>query len=234
MHEKMKMMNMNTSRRPSLQIINTSTDVDCTKDVRFRRSFRSLIECMVPACCAFPTTLHDHPHHPNPNPITSTTTVTATFFGHRRGHVSFCIQDHHHPHHPLLLLLEFSIPTTILAREMQHGLLRVALECDGPAKPSASGGGAGLFDVPVWALYCNGKKAGFAVRRHVSEGDWRVLKMMKSVSVGAGVIPGEEEEMMYLRARFERVVGSVDSESFHMINPVGSSGQELSVFFMRS
>ncbi|KAK1282416.1 hypothetical protein QJS10_CPB22g01553 [Acorus calamus] len=162
MHEKMKMMNMNTSRRPSLQIINTSTDVDCTKDVRFRRSFRSLVECMVPACCAFPTTLHDNPHHPNPNPTTSTTTVTATFFGHRRGHVSFCIQDHHHhhPHHPLLLL-EFSIPTTTLAREMQHGLLRITLECDRPVKPSASGGGgAGLFDIPVWAMYCNGRRRG--------------------------------------------------------------------------
>jgi hypothetical protein len=26
----------------------------------------------------------------------------------------------------------------------------------------------------------------------------------------------------------------VDSESFHMINPVGSSGQELSIFLVRS
>lgn len=68
--------------------------------------------------------------------------------------------------------------------------------------------------------------------------DVAVLKLMQSVSVGAGVLPlptGEAGDLlMYLRASFERVVGSADSESFHMINPVGSSGQELSVFLLRS
>jgi len=69
--------------------------------------------------------------------------------------------------------------------------------------------------------------------------DVAVLKLMQSVSVGAGVLPmaGTGEAgglLMYLRASFERVVGSVDSESFHMINPVGSSGQELSIFLVRS
>lgn len=70
--------------------------------------------------------------------------------------------------------------------------------------------------------------------------DAAVLRLMRSVSVGAGVLPAEgkaEEDtgdLMYLRASFERVIGSGDSESFHMINPVGSSGQELSVFLLRS
>lgn len=70
--------------------------------------------------------------------------------------------------------------------------------------------------------------------------DATVLKLMQSVSVGAGVLPvapakaEDEGDLMYLRASFDRVIGSADSESFHMINPVGSSGQELSVFLLRS
>lgn len=70
--------------------------------------------------------------------------------------------------------------------------------------------------------------------------DATVLKLMQLVSVGAGVLPvaskmeGSNGDLMYLRASFERVIGSVDSESFHMINPSGSSGQELSIFLLRS
>lgn len=65
----------------------------------------------------------------------------------------------------------------------------------------------------------------------MNDSDVAVFKLMHKVSVGAGVLEGD---VMYLRASFERVIGSMDSESFHMINPVGSSGQELSVFFLRS
>jgi uncharacterized protein (TIGR01570 family) len=87
-------------------------------------------------------------------------------------------------------------------------------------------------------MYCNGRKVGFAIRRKMSVSDVAVLKLMQSVSVGAGVLPlaaGEAGDLlMYLRASFDRVVGSADSESFHMINPVGSSGQELSIFLLRS
>lgn len=71
--------------------------------------------------------------------------------------------------------------------------------------------------------------------------DSEVLRLMRSVSAGAGVLPMRptksedgDGELMYLRAGFERVIGSVDSESFHMINPLGSSGQELSIFLLRS
>ncbi|CAK9183438.1 unnamed protein product [Ilex paraguariensis] len=62
----------------------------------------------------------------------------------------------------------------------------------------------------------------------------RVLRLMQSVSVGAGVLPvapkSEDGDVMYLRASFQRVIGLANSESFHMINPDGSSGQELSIF----
>lgn len=80
---------------------------------------------------------------------------------------------------------------------------------------------------------------GYAVRRRPTKGDEEALQLMSSVVAGAGVIrrkemDGEVDELMYLRANFERVSGSSDSESFHLIDPEGNLGQELSIFFIRS
>ncbi|OWM85975.1 protein MIZU-KUSSEI 1-like [Punica granatum] len=240
----MRMIDLANQRGP-LGVIDTATAVECGREVRYRRSFRSLVECVVPCCglqtsddsdslstasIAESTTTHC-------SPTTATATVTGTFFGYRRGRVSFCLQDDTRNSSPLLLL-EFAVPTSYLAREMQYGFLRITLECN--RRAGAVGGGAGpLFEVPVWTMYCNGRKVGFAVRRQVGGGDAAVLRLMRSVSAGAGVLPvgpksGEDGDLLYLRAGFERVVGSADLESFHMINPVGSSGQELSIFLLRS
>ncbi|KAF9602871.1 hypothetical protein IFM89_031817 [Coptis chinensis] len=220
----MKMIDLGSQRGP-LRIIETPTDIDCAREVRFRRSFRSLVECMVPCCGFQPSELASN------SESTHGSTVTGTFFGYRKGRVSFCLQDDSRS--TPLLLLEFAIPTSYLAKEMQYGLLRIALECDRLKTRVDS-----LYSVRVWSLYCNGRKVGFAVRRQMTETDMAVLKLMKSVSVGAGVLPieqkSEEGELMYLRASFKRVIGSVNSESFHMINPVGSCGQELSIFLLRS
>lgn len=91
-------------------------------------------------------------------------------------------------------------------------------------------------------MYCNGRKCGYAVSRTCRELDLHVLRTVQSVSVGAGVIPmledgggcgGAEGELMYMRARFERVVGSRDSEAFYMLNPDGNGGPELSIFLLR-
>ncbi|OMP00921.1 hypothetical protein COLO4_12267 [Corchorus olitorius] len=226
--------------------MDTATSVECGREVRFRRSFRSLVECMVP-CCGFQPSSDDsvssdgessptHHHHGS-----STSTVTGTFFGYRKGRVSFCLQDQ--TRSSPLLLLEFAVPTAYLAREMQYGLLRIALECSDKSinvGSSSSSSSCSLYNVPIWSMYCNGRKVGFATRRQMSVNDAAVLKLMQSVSVGAGVLPlpssTEEDggDLMYLRATFERVVGSADSESFHMLNPVGSTGQELSIFLLRS
>lgn len=97
--------------------------------------------------------------------------------------------------------------------------------------------------VPVWTLFCNGKKLGFAVRRKATQEIRFILKIMQSTTVGAGVIPSGfgsrvgldgSEELMYMRANYECVVGGPDSESFHLINPDDCPGQELSIFLMRS
>ncbi|XP_020597845.1 protein MIZU-KUSSEI 1-like, partial [Phalaenopsis equestris] len=96
----------------------------------------------------------------------------------------------------------------------------------------------------TWRAYCNGKKCGYAVRRECGAADWRVLRAVEMVSMGAGVLPAAKEtagnggegegDMMYMRGRFERVVGSRDSEAFYMMNPDGNAGPELSIYLLRA
>lgn len=228
------MVDLGGQRGGPLRIIDAPTSVDCAREVRFRRSFRSLVECMVPCCGFFPTPPPSHADN-------TTTTVTGTFFGHRKGRrVSFCLQDDSRS--SPFLLLELGVPTAYLAKEMQHGSLRIALECDATSHQKARS--PSLYGVAAWSMYCNGRKLGYAVRRRPSEGDSAMLRGMRSVTMGAGVLPPpgfsaacdelEGDMVMYLRASFERVVGSKDSEAFHIINPVGSSAQELSIFLLRT
>ncbi|RLN22579.1 protein MIZU-KUSSEI 1-like [Panicum miliaceum] len=175
--------------------------------------------------------------------------LTGTLYGHRRGHVHLAFQVD--PRACPALLLELAAPTTSLVHEMASGLVRIALECDrakaAGAFPSAAaaatngGGGRKLVEEVVWRAYCNGKGCGYAVRRECGAADWRVLRALEAVSMGAGVIPaacgGGEGDVMYMRARFERVVGSRDSEAFYMMNPDsstgGNGGPELSIYLLR-
>ncbi|KAJ4835170.1 hypothetical protein Tsubulata_033839 [Turnera subulata] len=166
--------------------------------------------------------------------------VVGTLFGYRRGRVHFAFQDD--PKTSPAFLIELATPTSLLVREMASGLVRVALECE--KKPGKKAGK--LLEEPLWRTYCNGKKCGYATRRECRDEDWKVLKAVEPVSMGAGVLPAgsnnnggagaggpELGELMYMRARFERVVGSKDSEAFYMMNPDGSGGPELSVYLLR-
>ncbi|KAF7851477.1 hypothetical protein BT93_L3822 [Corymbia citriodora subsp. variegata] len=170
-------------------------------------------------------------------PRPSKTMVIGTIFGPRRGHVWFCVQHDRLSTKPSLLL-ELSIPTQQLVKEMQSSeLVRIALECSADSEPGL--GSCPLRSVPVWTLSCNGRKLGFATRRKASEQNRSMLKTMQSMTVGAGVIPSGtgsalSEEIMYMRANYEHVVGSADSESFHLINPDECPGQELSLFLLRT
>jgi uncharacterized protein (TIGR01570 family) len=98
---------------------------------------------------------------------------------------------------------------------------------------------AALVEEATWRAYCNGRKCGYAVRRECGADEWRVLRAVEPVSVGAGVLPdgddaaGGEGDLMYMRAKFERVVGSRDSEAFYMVNPDGGGGPELSIYLLR-
>jgi uncharacterized protein (TIGR01570 family) len=176
--------------------------------------------------------------------------LTGTLYGHRRGHVHLAFQVD--PRACPALLLELAAPTASLVREMASGLVRIALECDRakggagafPTTAAAArnaGGGSKLVEEKVWRAYCNGKGSGYAVRHECGAADWRVLRALEPVSMGAGVIPaacgGGEGDVMYMRARFQRVVGSRDSEAFYMMSPDSSAGSnggpELSIYLLR-
>ncbi|XP_022152244.1 protein MIZU-KUSSEI 1 [Momordica charantia] len=166
--------------------------------------------------------------------------VTGTLFGHRRGHVTFAVQLE--PRSEPVFLLELAVSTASLVKEMSSGLVRIALESEAPANED---GRRRLFEEPRWTMYCNGRKCGHATSRTCGDFEWHVLNTVQSVSVGAGVIPvvddgrkggggcGSDGELLYMRARFERVVGSHDSEAFYMMNPDGNGGPELSIFLLR-
>ncbi|KAJ8437057.1 hypothetical protein Cgig2_025904 [Carnegiea gigantea] len=165
--------------------------------------------------------------------------VTGTLFGHRKGHVTLAVQDG--PQAEPVLLIELAISTSALVSEMSSGLVRIALECTTGAREQHAP--ARMLQERVWIMYCNGRKCGYANSRACTEFDWHVLSTVQTVSVGAGVIPlvrdraesvsESEGELLYMRAKFERVVGSRDSEAFYMLNPDGNGGPELSIFFLR-
>lgn len=179
--------------------------------------------------------------------------TTVTLFGPRRGRVSLAI--HEDTRAPPLFLIELPMLTSALHREISSGALKLALESDTRSARRR------LVEEYVWAVYCNGRKAGYSIRRKEASDDERhVLRLLRGVSMGAGVLPaapgpekeggvpaGPDGELTYVRARVERVVGSKDSEAFYMINPEegGNGGDnngggggaggapELSIFLVR-
>ncbi|KAK9165780.1 hypothetical protein Scep_000971 [Stephania cephalantha] len=234
------------------------TTVDCQKQVKSWRILRSILRFLMPTCeCNHfheeqeGVLLGDHQreekreeqregillhfnnyyHYPQSIQVSNTNTITGTIFGYRHGKVSLCIQSNSKTTQPILLL-ELAVSTATLAKEMRNGLLRIVLKIKTDSPPSSS-----LLSVAVWTMYCNGRKMGCAFKRRPTQTDIDVLRLMRNVFVGTGTISGKrlkcDDELMYLRANFERVLGSSDSESFHMISPDGSTGQELSIFFLR-
>ncbi|EYU25388.1 hypothetical protein ABFS82_03G046800 [Erythranthe guttata] len=167
-------------------------------------------------------------------PLLADKATTGTLFGHRKGRLSLAIQED--PHRPPLFVIELPVLAAALHREMASDVLRIALETDTKTQKKK------LLEEYVWAVYCNGRKMGYSIRRkNMTEDELHVMQLLRGVSMGAGVLPGlspekdaaADGEMTYIRARFERIMGSKDSESFYMINPDGASGQELSIFFLR-
>ncbi|GLU13318.1 hypothetical protein SLE2022_299580 [Rubroshorea leprosula] len=162
--------------------------------------------------------------------------VVGTLFGNRRGHVHFAFQRD--PNSPPAFLVELATPISVLVREMASGLVRIALECDKQKEEEKKS--ARLLEEPVWRTYCNGKKCGFATKRECGAKEWKVLKAVEPISMGAGVLPGigteagtADGELMYMRAKFERIIGSRDSEAFYMMNPDSNGAPELSIYLLR-
>lgn len=170
--------------------------------------------------------------------LTDNATTTVTLFGYRKGRLSLAIQED--PHRLPIFVIELPITTTGFHKEMgSSDILRIALESQTKTNKKK------VLEEYVWAVFCNGRKIGYSIRRkNMSEDEVHVMQILRGVSMGAGVLPSPNDketaadgELTYMRARFDRVVGSKDSESLYMINPDGStaasSGQELSIFFLR-
>lgn len=118
-------------------------------------------------------------------------------------------------------------------------MVRIALECE--KRQDKDHNKPLLIEEPLWTMYCNGKKMGYGVRREATEEDLNVMELLKAVSMGAGVLPiksnvddvNVDGELAYMRAPFEHVVGSKDSETLYMLSPEGNTGPELTIFFVR-
>ncbi|KAF5199655.1 Mizu-kussei [Thalictrum thalictroides] len=220
------------------------TTVDCQKQVRSWSLLRSLIEFLIPTCTCYYLDQQEiakdrryiNNNYRYRHSALISATITGTIFGYRRGKANICIQSTTNNTIPLLLL-ELPVPTAILAKEMKSGILRIALECKYDQQQSSSST-TSLLSEPVWNMYCNGKIVGCAVKRRPTQANMDFFRLMCSVHVGTGVINRKtlncDNDLMYLRANFERVSRSTNSESFHLISPDGSTGQELSIFFLRT
>ncbi|XP_052180356.1 protein MIZU-KUSSEI 1 [Diospyros lotus] len=196
---------------------------------RFRSVFRSF-PVINPPCRMVAIGNHHHPHDSLIHG--GGTKMTGTLFGSRKSRVNLVIQEK--PRSLPILILELSIQTGKLLQDMGMGLVRIALECEKEAAASSKAKPLKLMEEPIWSMYCNGRKTGYAVRREPTDDDMGVMQLLNAVSMGAGVLPAAAGgELTYMRAYFERVVGSKDSETYYMMNPEGNSGPELSIFFVR-
>ncbi|XP_047974896.1 protein MIZU-KUSSEI 1-like [Salvia hispanica] len=162
--------------------------------------------------------------------------VTGTLFGYRKGHVTLAVQAN--PSTVPMLVVELAMQTQALHKELSHGMLRIALECDKRGKEKR----INLLDEPRWTMYANGVNNGAGVRREATEEDLHVMELLKGMSMGAGVLPprteaeGGDGEMSFMRWQFDRVVGSKDFETLYILSPdgVGDNELDLSIFFIRS
>ncbi|KAE9608741.1 hypothetical protein Lal_00020159 [Lupinus albus] len=207
-----------------------------TKVVRvFRSVFRALPimkPCKFHAMPMGGLVSHHHQHFKNIN--ANDNKICGTLFGYRKGRVSFSLQEN--PKCLPSLVLELSIQTNMLQKKMAEGMVRMAFECEKRQEKDKTR----LMDEPLWTMYCNGKKSGYGVRREATEEDLNVMELLKAVSMGAGVLPGKSQnvedaygELTYMRAHFDHVVGSKDSETLYMLSPDGNCGPELTMFFVR-
>ncbi|XP_065880601.1 protein MIZU-KUSSEI 1 [Euphorbia lathyris] len=167
-------------------------------------------------------------------PLLKDSASTGTIFGYRKGRVSLAIQED--PHCLPMFVIELPIHTSIFHKEMGSDIVRIALESETKTHKKK------VLEEFVWGVYCNGRKIGYSIRRkQMSDDELHVMQLLRGVSMGAGVLPSPNDkessgdgELTYIRARFDRVVGSKDSEAFYMINPDGAAGAELSIFFVRA
>ncbi|KAJ3693759.1 hypothetical protein LUZ60_009239 [Juncus effusus] len=194
-----------------------------------RSAFRSLPIVSSPASCRMPNL----PLRAMPS---SRHSAIGTLFGHKRSHLSFSVQEH--PRSTPLVLISLSSNTSRFLQDLRSSpLLRLSLECEKTPNVKHHSS-VRLLEEPVWSASINGKGIGQAVRREPTDHDVKVMQFLHATSAGAGVLPSDmsdpvDGELTYMRAHFDRVVGSKDSETLYMSNPEGNGGPELTIFFVR-
>lgn len=162
--------------------------------------------------------------------VPGTCIVTGTIICSINSKVRLYIQEDSDDGFPFIIL-DLPINTSQLAGLMRYGAARILLQRDRDLDWSNQP----FLSAISWAMHCNGQKMGYAVRREVTEEDKLLLDTMRTISTGAGILPGKEcglGNCKYLRGQFERVVSSNYSEAYYLIDPSGCSGQELSIFFL--
>ncbi|XP_047325216.1 protein MIZU-KUSSEI 1-like [Impatiens glandulifera] len=200
-----------------------------TKVFRVFRSVFRTFPIITPTACQFPILVGGGVLPDHRGGGVSSNRVTGTLFGQRKGKASLLIQENSNT--LPTAVVELAIQTNLLQKEMSVGMVRIALECEKrPEKERTE-----LLEEPMWTMYSNGKTSGYGVRREPNEQDLKVMEILRAVSMGAGVLPAldGDGELAYVRAHYERVVGSKDSETFYMLSPDGRNVPELSIFFVR-
>lgn len=213
-----------------LSLVQPSSKNDKKRPVKIFRAFRNAIRSfpIISPVCKFPSL-------PGGRLPETKVGVSGTLFGYRKGRVSLSIQEH--PGTLPTLVIDLAMQTNTLQKEMSLGMVRIALECE--KRPDDNK--IKLLDEPCWTMFVNGKKNGYCTKRDAAEEDLHLMEVLKAVSMGAGVLPSKpdmeghvvDDEMAYMRAHFERVVGSRDSETLYMMSPNGKTEPELSIFFVR-
>lgn len=189
--------------------------------------FKPALDVFVPCCICHPLLLFSPYSPPATVPMVTGTIICPV----NNGRVKLAMQNHAET--SLFVTLELPLHTPHFAALVHSESNRIVFTC--PREPDG-GSRRPLLSAPVWAMLCNGRKMGFAVRRAGSDKDASLLDMIRAVSAGAGLLPDKEGfgEHKYLRGQFVRTVGSADSEAYHLVDPSGCFGQELSLFFLRN
>ncbi|KAL3723897.1 hypothetical protein ACJRO7_035978 [Eucalyptus globulus] len=191
--------------------------------------FKPVLDVLVPCCMCHPLLLFSLFSSP---PATAATVTGTIICPTNNGRVRIAMQNRAGT--SPFVTLELPLHTSHFAALVRGQTNRIVFTCT--YEPEGGSGRRPLLSAPVWAMLCNGRKMGFAVRRAGSHEDASLLEMIRSVSTGAGLLPDKEGvgEHKYLRGQFVRTVGSSDCEAYHLADPSGCFGQELSLFFLRT
>ncbi|XP_060185530.1 protein MIZU-KUSSEI 1 [Lycium barbarum] len=214
-----------------LSLVKPSSKNNKKRPVKIFRAFRNVFRSfpiITPACKL--------PSLPGGRIPEAKIGVTGTLFGYRKGRVCLSIQEN--PGTLPTLVIDLAMQTNALQKEMSLGMVRIVLECE--KSHDSNKEKTKLLEEPCWTMFVNGKKSGYCAKRDATEEDLHLMEVLKAVSMGAGVLPPKsdveghvDDEMAYMRAHFERIVGSKDSETLYMLSPDGNSEPELSIFFVR-